>query len=248
MSEIELDIVDHVATITLNRPPVNSLSASLMRDLIKALKKVDESKEAHVAILTGAGRCFSAGVDLKEQLAALEGEYEGPGSLGPQLYDALLNSTKPTIAAINGPALGAGVSIAASCCILVMTESGYFGLPEIDVGMLGGARHAMRLLGHSTVNRMLLTGHQLNAQELYLRRVVEACVPDSQLTTYAHSIAVEIASKNPTAIRMARHSLAQIEDMGVLQGYCYEKELAEELGRTPEAREAMRNFLERRRN
>jgi enoyl-CoA hydratase/carnithine racemase len=245
MADVELSLHDRVATITLNRPPVNALSSAAIRALIGALRSADARDDVRVVVLTGAGRCFSAGLDLKEQLAAIEADRPGPASLGADLYDALLNGRKPTIAAINGPALGAGVGIAASCCILVAAESACFGLPEIDVGMLGGARHAMRLLGHSTVNRMLLTGHQLDGAELFRRRVVEACLPDAELLPYARSIAGEIASKDPQAVLLARECLARVEDMPVLEGYRFEMARAEELAGTAAARAAMEAFLRR---
>ncbi|MBA1146623.1 enoyl-CoA hydratase/isomerase family protein [Ectothiorhodospiraceae bacterium WFHF3C12] len=243
MSEIELDISNHLAEITLNRPPVNALSVAMMSDLIDALRTADESGDVRAIIVSGAGTCFSAGVDLREQLAALENDEPGPGSRGLALYEALLGSRKPTIAAINGPALGAGLGIAASCCILVASETATVGLPEIQVGMLGGARHAMRILGHSTVNRMLLTGVQLSARELYARNVVEACLPGPDLLPYARGIAAEIADKDPTAVELARRALARVEDMSVLEGYALEMHLADELGRTPAARKAMESFL-----
>lgn len=245
MSEIELSVADQVATLTLNRPPVNALSSSMMQALVGALQEADRRDDVRAVLITGAGRCFSAGLDLKEQLAAIEAGEPGPARLGPAMYRALLEGGKPTVAAINGPALGGGLGIAASCCILVASTEARVGIPEVDVGMLGGARHAMRLLGHSTVNRMLLTGHQLDAQELHRRGVVEACVPPAELLSFARGIALQIASKDPLAVRMARRSLARVEGMGVLAGYEAEMALAEELSRTPGAQAAMRAFVQR---
>lgn len=245
MSDILLSIQNHIATITLNRPPVNALSLSMITAFVEALEAVDADDSVRAVIITGSGRCFSAGVDLKEQLAALESGDPGPASMGTRMYGALLHGRKPTIAAINGPALGAGLGIAASCCILVASANTRVGIPEVDVGMLGGARHAQRLLGHSTVNRMLLTGHQLDAQELYHRRVIEACLAPDELMPYAEKIAADIAAKDPNAVEMARKSLAEVENVGVLEGYCLEMELATELGKTENARNAMRAFLNR---
>ena len=165
--------------------------------------------------------------------------------LGVELYDTLLNGRKPLIAAINGAALGAGVGIAASCNILVAAEGVEFGLPEIDVGALGGARHAMRLLGHSTVNRMLLTGHRLSGEELARRGVVEACLPAGRLMPYVRAIALEIAGKDPSAIALARQCLSTIETMSVLDGYAYESRLARRLGETEQAQSLMRTFTSR---
>lgn len=147
-----------VATLTLDRPPVNALDMPTMQALIDALHQVAQDTRIRVAILTGAGRCFSAGVDLKVQLAA---------------------------------------------------EGAVVGLPEIDVGALGGARHAMRLLGHSTVNRMLLTGRRLGADELARRGAIEACLPPANLLPAALAIAREIAGKDPTAIRLACLNIQQ---------------------------------------
>lgn len=233
-----------VATLTLDRPPVNALDLPTMQALIDALREVADDDGIRAAVITGAGRCFSAGVDLKAQLAALEVGGHGPMDMGVALYDALLHSPKPLIAAINGPALGAGLGIAASCHILLAAEGAVVGLPEIDVGALGGARHALRLLGHSTVNRMLLTGHRLDAAELARRGVVEACLPADALLPAAQAIARQIAAKHPLAVRLACQSLAAVETLPVLEGYAFESRLARQLGETPAAQALMRGFLD----
>jgi enoyl-CoA hydratase/carnithine racemase len=247
MSHVRVESEGAIATIVLDRPPVNALDTDTMRALIAAIRQIESADAIRAAILTGAGRCFSAGVDLSAQLAALEEGVPGPMDLGVQLYEALLDGTKPLIAAVNGAALGAGLGIAASCNILVAAQGAEFGLPEIDVGALGGARHAMRLLGHSTVNRMLLTGHRVSAEELARRGAIEACLPATELLGYARSIALEIAAKDPQAIALARKCLSTVETMPVLDGYAFESGLGRRLGETPAAQAAMRRFLARRR-
>lgn len=247
MKHIHLEVDGPVATLVLDRPPVNAISAAMAGELIAARAQIDRDDLIRVAIITGAGRCFSAGVDLKEQLAALEAGDTEVTNFGPRFYDALLNGRKPLIAALNGHALGAGVGIAASCNILVAAEGVEIGLPEINVGVLGGARHAMRLLGHSTVNRMLLTGHRIGAAELARRGAIEACVPGEQLLAYAKGIAQEIAAKDPEAITLACQCLSSIETLGVLDGYVFESRLSQQLGATEAARNLMRGFLERKR-
>ena len=214
MKDVRLEVNGPVATIVLDRPPVNAISLAMMEELIAAREQIDRDEAIRVAIITGAGRCFSAGADLKENLAALEAGDPGPTVLGARLYDTLINGRKPLIAAINGHALGAGLGIAASCNILVAAEGVEMGLPEINVGVLGGARHAMRLLGHSTVNRMLLTGHRITAAELARRGAIEACLPANDLMPFAMGIAQEIAGKEPEAIALACQCLAAVETMG----------------------------------
>jgi enoyl-CoA hydratase len=244
---IELSVSEHIGTIVLARPPVNALSLEMVRELIESLSAMDSNPDVRAVVLTGRGRCFSAGIDLKEQLHALKTGGIGPASIGADLYRALLNGKKPTVAAVNGPALGAGLGIAASCCILTASENAMFGIPEINVGMLGGARHAMRLLGHSTVNRMLLTGYQLSADEMVRRGAIEASLKESELMPFAYRIARDIAERDPKAVELARASLADVENMGVLEGYRHEMRAADELGRSPKAQEAMRRFLAGRR-
>lgn len=247
MAPVRLEVSGPVATIVLARPPVNALDVPMMRALLAALRQVEASPDIRVAILTGEGRCFSAGVDLKAQLTALEDGATGPMDLGVELYDTLLHGRKPLVAAINGHALGAGLGMAASCNILVAAEGVEFGLPEIDVGALGGARHAMRLLGHSTVNRMLLTGHRLKAEELARRGAIEACLPPGELMAFARGIAAEIAGKDPGAVALARQCLASVEVMPVLDGYAFESRLGRQLGESAAAQALMRQFVDRRR-
>ncbi len=243
---IRCDQSGAVVTLVLDRPPVNALDTATLRALIEALRRIEADAGVRVAILTGAGRCFSAGIDLQAQLAALQAGTAGPMDLGVALYNALLHGSKPLIAAINGPALGAGLGIAASCNILLAAQGAEIGLPEIDVGALGGARHAMRLLGHSTVNRMLLTGHRIGAEELARRGVVEACLPPDQLLPQARAIALQIATKDPLAIALARQCLATVETLPLLEGYAFESRLGRQLGASAGAQAAMQVFLGRR--
>jgi enoyl-CoA hydratase/carnithine racemase len=150
------------------------------------------------------------------------------------------------VGALNGPALGAGLAIAASCDILVAAEEASLGLPEVDVGLLGGGRHAMRLFGHSRTRRMMFTGYRVPGQELYRLGIVEACVPKEQLMEVALGIAREIAAKSPVATRLAKHALNAIEWSSLRDGYRFEQEMTAELARYEDSLEAMRAFAEKR--
>src|SRR3546814_14056968 len=123
---------------------------------------------------------------------------------------------KPVIAAINGPALGAGLAVAASCDILVASEAALVGLPEIDVGLLGGGRHALRLFGHSRTRRMMLTGYRVPGAALFRLGVVEACVPHDHLMETATSLARYIASNSTWAIRLTKQAPRPIEAKHIL--------------------------------
>ena len=153
---------------------------------------------------------------------------------------------KPVIAAINGAALGAGLAVAASCDILLASETAVLGLPEIDVGLLGGGRHSMRLFGHSRTRRMMFTGYRVPAEELYRLGIVEACLPQEKLMDAAMELAKEIAGKSPIAMGLAKHAINTIETMSLRDGYRFEQNMTTELSKYEDSKEAMMAFVEKR--
>jgi enoyl-CoA hydratase len=247
LTEIRVEITGHVALVTMDNPPVNAQSRALAEQLTAVMDRVTDTDEIRCVVLTGAGRVFCAGADLKGR----EG-LRAPGALpahsrrSRECYHSIRECAKPVIAAINGPALGAGLGIAASCDILIASEKGSLGLPEVDVGLLGGARHTMRLFSHSLRRRMLLTGYRVPASELYRLGIIEACVPPEQLLPTAMEMAQLIASKAPLATRMAKHSANSIEEMSLRDGYRYEQDMTAAIARTEDAKEAQLAFAEKR--
>ena len=245
---VKCRIADHIAVVTMNRPPVNAQNAQMNTDMALVFDRISDDDDVRVAILTGAGKCFSAGADIKDRA----GKERAPGDAWQhnrrvrEAFHSIVECQKPVIGAINGPALGAGLAVAASCDILLAAEEASLGLPEINVGLLGGGRHAMRLFGPSRTRRMLFTGLRVSGPELYRLGVVEACVPGAALMDAAMEIAGEIASKSPIAMRLAKHSLNTIEEMSLRDGYRFEQNMTVELGKTDDSREAMRAFVEKR--
>src|SRR6267378_4356744 len=140
---VRVQIADHIALVTMDNPPVNAQNAELQDEMIRAFDRISYMDEVRVAVLTGLGKCFCAGVDIK----ARAGAQRGPGDAwrgmryARECFHSILECRKPVIGAINGPALGAGLGVAASCDILVCSESASIGLPEIDVGLMDGGRH-----------------------------------------------------------------------------------------------------------
>ena len=247
-TQLNIEIESHVAVITLNNPPVNALSRTMNDELTLALDRFSETPEVRAIVLTGAGKVFCAGADLKGRADVIK----GPGDLlqhsrrTRECFHALRECAKPVVVAINGAALGAGLAIAASCDILLASENASVGLPEINVGLLGGGRHAMRLFGHSLTRRMMLTGYRVSAQELYRLGVIEQCVEPAKLREAALAIAAEIASKSPAASKLAKHTLNTIEGMSLRDGYRYEQDMTAIIAATEDAKEAQRAFLEKR--
>ena len=248
LSQLEVTISGHVATLTMNAPPVNALTRVLNDELTLALDRVSELDAVRAVVLTGKGKVFCAGADLKGRAEAIK----GPGDLlahsrrTRECFHAIRECAKPVIVAINGAALGSGLAMAASADILIASEKASIGLPEVDVGLLGGCRHAMRLFSHSRLRRMALTGYRVDGPELYRLGIVEACTPPADLMPTALAMAAVIASKSPVSTRMGKHTLNVIEDMSLRDGYRYEQDMTAIIGKTDDAREAQLAFKEKR--
>jgi enoyl-CoA hydratase len=246
---VTCEVDEHgVALVTMNQPPVNAMNRGLRDGLIEVFDALTDNPKARVAILTGAGKIFCAGADIKERQTrtGADGESWTHNRGARACFYAIMECGKPVIAALNGPALGAGLAVAASCDMIVTSERGSLGLPEIDVGLLGGGRHAMRLFGHSRTRRMMFTGMRVGGEELYRLGVAEACVAPEQLMEESMALARNIAAKSPEAIRLAKHALNAIEEMGLRDGYRFEQNMTVALSGHPHSAEAMRAFLEKR--
>ncbi|REE07428.1 enoyl-CoA hydratase/carnithine racemase [Paraburkholderia sp. BL27I4N3] len=248
LTQLRVHIVDYVATLTMDAPPVNALTRTLNDELTLALDRISEMDEVRAVVLTGAGKVFCAGADLKGRAETIK----GPGDLMAhsrrtrECFHAIRECSKPVICAINGAALGSGVAMVASSDILVACNKTMLGLPEVDVGLMGGARHAMRLFEHSRLRRMALTGMRVDGVELYRLGVVEACTEVENLMPFALEIAASIARKSPLATRMGKHTLNVIEDMSLRDGYRYEQDMTVTISRTEDAKEAQLAFREKR--
>jgi enoyl-CoA hydratase/carnithine racemase len=248
LTQLKVHIADHVATLTMNAPPVNALTRVLNDELTLALDRISEMDHVRAVVLTGEGKVFCAGADLKGRAEVIK----GPGDLVAhsrrtrECFHAIRECAKPVVVAINGAALGSGVAIAASADILVASDRATMGLPEVDVGLLGGCRHAMRLFSHSRLRRMALTGYRVSGAELLRLGIVEACVAPEDLMATAMELALSIASKSPISTRMGKHTLNVIEDMSLRDGYRYEQDMTAIIGKTDDAKEAQAAFREKR--
>lgn len=245
---VKVEIADHVAIVTMNNPPVNAQNQQFHDDMMLAFDTISDLPDVRVVVLTGEGKCFSAGADIRGRAGKEReaGEQWQHSRRARECFHAIVECKKPVIAAINGPALGAGLAVAASCDILLAAEEARLGLPEINVGLLGGGRHTMRLFGHSKTRMMMFTGQRLTGRELEALNVVEKCVPLAELMPEAMALAADIATKSPIAMTLAKHALNTIEDMSLRDGYRFEQNMTAELGKYEDSKEAMLAFAEKR--
>ena len=248
LTQLQVSIDGHIAVLTMNSPPVNALTRVLNDELTLALDRISELDVIRVVVLTGAGKVFCAGADLKGRAENIK----GPGDLPAhsrrtrECFHAIRECAKPVIVAINGAALGSGLAMVASSDVLIASEKASLGLPEVDVGLLGGCRHAMRLFSHSRLRRMMLTGWRMSGAEMYRLGIVEACTAPDELMPAALELAATIASKSPVSTRMGKHTLNTIEDMSLRDGYRYEQDMTALIGKTEDAKEAQAAFREKR--
>lgn len=236
-----------MAIVTLTHPPVNALDGPTRTGLTSTLDAIADDTEIRAVILTAAGDVFSAGADLNERRDA-----DAPG-YSNRIYreasnaaDAISECPKPVIAAVNGAAVGAGFILVASCDIILASSSAVFGMPEINVGLIGGASLLQQLFGRSRARRMLYTGELFTADELYRLGVIEGSIPREQLMVQAMALATSIASKNPIGIKYAKLAANMLRPMGPPPNARLEQDLTTELLRTDEGREAIRAFIESR--
>jgi enoyl-CoA hydratase len=247
---IKTVIENHVALVTLDAPPVNAQSREFMEELIEVFDELNETVGVRCIVLTGNGKCFSAGADIKMR-AKMASEAKAGDTYrhlrrAREVGFVIMESNVPVIAAVNGPALGAGMGLAICSDIIVASTNAVFGLPEIDIGLMGGVRHTMRVFPLALTRRMVLTGWRVPAEELYRRGLIEACVAPEALMDTAMDMARNIASKSPKALKLAKRALNTVETMGLKDGYRFEQNLTVEMTRTDDSKEAMRAFMDKR--
>lgn len=246
--DLDLVVQGHVAVVTMTRAPVNAMSPDMYRQVARLFDQLSDRDDVRAIVLASGCKVFSAGADLKARREAVKGPGDGWEllRLAREAFYAIKDCRKPVIAALNGAALGAGFGLAAHCDIMVAAETASVGLPEIDVGLMGGGTVLLRLFSPSTTRRMMFTGHRLSGAELYRLGVVEACVPPEDLLETAMSIAREIASKSPLAIRISKETINAIEEMPARESYRYEQNRTAEMSGSDDAREAVAAFMEKR--
>ncbi len=196
----------HVAILTLNRPKaMNSWDMEMMAEHRRVLDEFDADDDLRVLIYTGTGRAFSTGINIRKAPDFL---YLSPKERTSHwITPNSIKLNKPTIAAINGFALGGGCELALGCDIRIIAESAKMGLPEVKLGALpggGGTQWLPRLIGLGDAMLMMLTGDPVGAHEALRLRLVQKVVADDQLLDEALKVANSIAENGKTAVRLVK--------------------------------------------
>lgn len=236
-----------VATVTMRRPPVNAVHLAMYAEIKSLFSRIEEhAPEARAVILIGEGSHFCGGNDLGEFRTMTPQNAAVRMMTVREAFWAIYDSALPVIAAVRGAAVGTGVALAASCDLVVATKDARFGLTEIEVGAMGGAKHLSRLVPQGVVRRMHYTADMVPAEELLQFGGIVSVVPSEELEDAATALAHRITRHSPVAIKIAKRSLNQIEFMDLKSGYQFEQGLTGELSGSHDAKEAVEAFFERR--
>lgn len=221
---IRQDRYGGIAVLTIERPPVNALSAEEYTAIVSAMSSLAEDDAVSAAVFTGAGsRIFCAGQDVREIEAFSRSASTARKRLLVAAMSEVLAFPKPTVAALNGHAVGAGLMLASVCDTAVGVPDTTLRLTEIDVGVVGGARHALRVLPAPVVRHMALTGSPLSSQRAYELGALAALVPGERLLEEALSLARTLAGKEPEAYLTWKQALLSIEPLGLNDGWSLER-------------------------
>lgn len=244
---LQIDCEDGVATVTLARGPVNAFDRDMyieVADLFRNPRRIEPL--ARAIVLRGAGKHFCAGNDLDE-FATMTPE-NGPERMWRvrEAFFAIQFCPLPVVGAVHGVALGTGLGLAASCDFVVAAEDARFGLPELTVGVMGGARHLARMAPQPVVRRMFFTGEHVEARAFADAGASLVVCPADEVFERARAYAQKIAAFSPTAVRLAKQVLNRVETMDIESGYEFEQRFTVKMSGHPDSKEALRAFVERR--
>ncbi len=248
---ILFNVEDGIAVITFNRPKaLNSMNAETMNELLEAatICKKDESIKA--LILTGSGeKAFVAGADIAQMQSLSVPDALKFMELGHDTLRLIETMPKPSIAAINGFALGGGTEISMACDIRIAAENAAFGQPEILIGLIpgwGGTQRLPRLVGMGIAKELIMGGGQIDARRAYEIGLVNKVVPAGKLMEEAGKFARKLASMPAFALKMAKHSINYGYDLALDNANRLEVECCAQCFSTQDQKEGMKAFLEKR--
>lgn len=249
-SVVGVGIENGVATLTVDRPEKrNALNAAVRRELIEALDALRHDDGARVIVITGAGeKAFVAGADIGEFAARTPVEQRAVME-ERRVFDEVAAYPKPTIARINGFALGGGCELALACDIRIAARSARLGQPEIRLGLLpggGGTQRLPRLAGYGHALRMILTGELIGAEEAGRIGLVDIVVDDDELDARTRALADAMAAHSPVTLRLAKAAVRASLETPLAAGLAYERELFITAFASEDRTEGVAAFLEKR--
>ena len=237
-----------VALVELNRPDaLNALNSQMTDEVTSYLASLDDDKDTGCFVLTGNGKAFAAGADIKEMAAKsyMDTFYENMFAK----WEKVAQLRTPKIAAVNGFALGGGCELAMMCDILFAGESAKFGQPEIKLGVMpgmGGSQRLTRAVGKAKAMDLILTGRMMDAEEAERAGLVARIFSDDSLIEETLKVAETIAEFGPASAMLAREAVARADEISLTEGLLFERRVFHSLFATRDQKEGMAAFTEKR--
>jgi enoyl-CoA hydratase len=244
------DVADRIATITVNRPDkLNALNDATIAELGRAIDEANARADVAAVLLTGAGRSFIAGADISELESQSPLEAQRRARAGQAIFRRFETSPKPTVAAINGFALGGGCELAMACHVRLASDKAKLGQPEVKLGIVpgyGGTQRLPRLVGRGAALRLLLTGDMIDAAEALRLGLVDQVVAPEALLDTARALLTTMAANAPLALAGCIEAVDRGLGVTLEEGCTIESDFFGLLSATTDMKEGMRAFLEKR--
>jgi enoyl-CoA hydratase len=249
---IELVIEDSVAIITIARPKVmNALNNALLRELVQALDEIKASDEARVLVITGSGdKAFVAGADINELAKMKPLEAKDLAAYGQSVYRKIEDLGIPSIAMINGFALGGGMELALACSLRTASTKARLGLPEVSLGIIpgyGGTQRLSRVAGPGVAREWVLLGDIFTADEAHRVGIVNRVFAPEELLEGTMKMVETMLSRAPIALRLALEAIGRGGNMSQQEGEIIECDMFGLAATTEDMQEGMGAFIEKRR-
>ena len=243
-------VVDRIATITVSRPDkLNALNDATIAELGTAIDEAIARTDVGGVLLTGAGRAFVAGADIAELSGQTPLDAVRRARAGQIIFRRFETSPKPTIAMINGFALGGGCELAMACHVRIASEHAKLGQPEVKLGIVpgyGGTQRLPRLVGRGAALRLLLTGDMISAAEAFRLGLVDQVVPAESLVETATAMLRTMLANAPLALAACIETVNRGAPLSIVEGCRIESDQFGTLSSTADMREGMQAFLEKR--
>jgi enoyl-CoA hydratase len=239
-----------IAVLTLNYPPLNVLTAELLRDLSRQLTAATADPKVRAIVLTsGIEKAFAAGASIREMATFSPREADRHGSLGQAVTLQIETCPLPVVAAVQGICVGGGSEIVEACDFAIASDDAKFGQPEINLGVMpgwGGTQRLPRRIAPQQARAWVMLGRSIDARTAFDQGLLWKLVPRAELIPEAMRLATELAQKPPIALAAAKYALNEAIDSEKSRGLAYERRLWSQLFGTPDQREGMTAFLEKR--
>lgn len=245
-----VDIEENVATVTINRPPVNPLNTQVFKELSEVFAKLDENDEVRAVVLTGSGeKAFVAGADINEMAGLDLVGINKMNKVSRAVFSQIENATKPVIAALNGMALGGGFELALACDLRISSEKAKFAFPEVGLGIIpggGGTQRLQKIVGQGVAKELLYFGDMFDAAKALELHIVNEVVPVDEVLSTAKEWAKKLASKPPVALQMLKLAVNTGSNTDIESGLIIESACFGNAFSTEDRKEGLTAFVEKR--